>query len=46
MKRNDLLALAGLAALTLLAVVGKVGGEAVVTFVVGLALKPEVLDRP
>lgn len=45
MKRNDLLAGLGLAALTLLAVLGKVGGEAVVTFVVGLALKPEALDR-
>lgn len=45
MKRNDWLALAGLVALTALAVVDKVAGEAVVTFVVGLALKPEVLDR-
>jgi hypothetical protein len=45
MKRNDWLAMAGLVALTLLAVVGKVGGEAVVTFVVGLALKPESLER-
>lgn len=46
MKRNDLLAALGLVALTLLAALGKVGGEAVVTFVVGLALKPETLDRP
>lgn len=45
MKRNDWLALAGLTALTVLSLVDKVAGEAVVTFVVGLALKPELLER-
>lgn len=45
MKRNDLLALAGLVALTLLAILGQVGGEAVVTFVGGLLVRPETLDR-
>ena len=45
MKRNDILAVAGLVALTLLACLGRVDGVAVVTFVGGVVLKPESLDR-
>lgn len=45
MKQNDWLALAGLVALTALALVDKVAGEAVATFVMGLAIKPELLGK-
>lgn len=45
MQRHDLIALASLAALTILAAFGKVGGEAVVTFAFGLVVRPEAMTR-
>jgi hypothetical protein len=45
MQRHDLIALASLVALTVLASFGKVGGEAVVTFAFGLAVRPESMTR-
>lgn len=45
MNRNDVLAFAALAALVALAILGRIPGEAVVTFVGGLLLQRPSLPR-
>lgn len=43
--KNNVVAVAGLVALTALAFAGKVEAAAVVTFLGGLLLRPEALER-
>lgn len=45
LKRNDILAIGGLAVLAALALLDKIGAEAVVTFLGGLLLKPEAMEK-
>ncbi len=45
MKKHDILAVAGLVALTALAFAGRVESAAVVTFLGGVLIRPEALDK-